>query len=463
MNQPDQGAMSAPEIKYADELVGFASCGFAVARADGQLLFVNEQLCEWVDAKPEDLVGGRKLQELLSKAGQIYFEAHIRPTLHLEGEVSEVLTQIRGQDGVMRSIFLNATLKSVEGRSPMIYATMLDGSDRVRYERELRASRDAAQRYEVVLRASPDAIVVVDRRRRIAAWNKAAEALFGFTEADAIGREGIELRHGRRLEPFERENLRRVEDGEMRIWEGVRLHKDGREIPVEIHAAPIFSPDGAVEATVRIMRDITQRREDAARMKSVMQEMKHRTKNILAVVQVVAKQTALHTSTRDFLRVFNGRLGSLARNQELLVQSEGRAAEMRELVTNQISHLGEAGRSAITISGEDMTITGRAAEAIGMAIYELATNAAKYGALSVEEGRLRISWRVFEGAQGERRFLLEWVERGGPPVKPPKETSFGTIVTQRLLSGATAGEVEADYRPEGLVWRLTAPLSRIVA
>ena len=194
------------------------------------------------------------------------------------------------------------------------------------------------------------------------------------------------------------------------------------------------------------------------RLRFIMRELAHRSKNLLSIILSMAGQTAHSaTSVPDFSKRFTQRLQGLSHSHDLLLQRDWRGATMRELAERQVQHFVEGEAHRATCSGPDVMVDPKAAQNIGLALHELATNASKYGALSTPEGRVNITWSLTEA-----RFHLEWRETGGPPVQPPQARGFGQVVLERLASDALEGDVALDYAPEGLIWVLDIPRSYLV-
>ncbi len=182
----------------------------------------------------------------------------------------------------------------------------------------------------------------------------------------------------------------------------------------------------------------------------LMREMNHRAKNMLSVVDAIAHQTATR-SPEDFVKRFSERLQSLSANQDLLFRNEWKGVEIKSLVHAQLAHFGDLIGSRISTEGPMVRLNAAAAQAIGLALHELATNAGKYGALSTETGRVDIHW----DADGD--FTMNWTESGGPAVSPPKRRGFGSVVMGVMAERSIDGKVDLDYAPSGVTWRLTCP------
>ena len=137
-------------------------------------------------------------------------------------------------------------------------------------------------------------------------------------------------------------------------------------------------------------------------------------------------------------------------------------ASLTDLVRDQLAPFREPGSERISVSGPDVLLRPEAAEAIGLALHELATNAVKYGALSVPGGHVTISWALEDHRTEPRQFLVNWLEHGGPTVTPPSRTGFGHIVFERLVTKSLNGSVAIDFATEGLIWKLSIPTTNLV-
>lgn len=195
--------------------------------------------------------------------------------------------------------------------------------------------------------------------------------------------------------------------------------------------------------------------------KLLLQEVSHRAKNMLAVIQAIIRQTSRELSPEIFAARIAARLASLAASHDLLVRSEWESVDLRDLVTAQLAHWTDLIGTRITIGGGPSGLRPAAAQTLGMAIHELATNASKYGALSNERGAVELNWR-FTGNAGEARFEMTWAEHGGPAVAYPEQRGFGHTVIVRMVEHALDAEVGLRYPPDGLVWHISAPAEHVV-
>jgi two-component sensor histidine kinase len=167
------------------------------------------------------------------------------------------------------------------------------------------------------------------------------------------------------------------------------------------------------------------------------------------------------SSPQAFASRFGERIQGLSASHELLVRNEWQNVPLADLVRSQLAHFKDLLESRISLRGPDLRITAAAAQVIGMALHELATNASKYGALSTTAGRVDIGWRLEVDDAGGHRFMIEWRENGGPPVMPPTRRGFGWTVLCQLTKMSLGAEVVLDYAPTGVGWRLGCPAHRV--
>lgn len=233
------------------------------------------------------------------------------------------------------------------------------------------------------------------------------------------------------------------------------VRKDGGFLWGHTTVSCVRHADGRIAYLIKIIQDITARKRSDEARQMLMGEVNHRSKNLLAIVQAIARRTASR-SPETFVETFAERLQALASNQDLLVQSGWQRIELAELVRSQLEHFCPVG-SRFVLSGPPVMVAPSSAQALGMALHELATNALKYGSLSTETGRVEIGWEI----DGDL-FAMTWREHGGPDVAVPDSSGFGTVVLERMIASTMSGEVDIDYASPGLVWQLRCPLSAVV-
>jgi two-component sensor histidine kinase len=187
----------------------------------------------------------------------------------------------------------------------------------------------------------------------------------------------------------------------------------------------------------------------------LMCEIRHRSKNMLGLVQAIARETAATGKPEDFMRRFTERVEALTTNQDLLVRNEWRGVDVEDLVRAQLAHFADLLGSLIALHGPKLRLSATAAQAIGLALHELATNAGKYGALSVSDGCVDVGWGL-----DSDMFEMGWIEHNGPPVSVPRRRGFGTTVIKAMAERGVDGAVDLDYAPSGLTWHLTCAAAK---
>ncbi len=207
------------------------------------------------------------------------------------------------------------------------------------------------------------------------------------------------------------------------------------------------------------MENEQKQREEHVRL--LLREVNHRSKNMLAVVQSIARHS-MRSNPGSFIGDFEKRLQSLARSQDLVVNNDWKGALIEDVVRTQLAHVANRAGDRMVIDGERILITPAAAQTLSMAVHELVTNATKYGALSAPAGSVRVSWAFLHNDAG-KQFRFAWVEQGGPPAERPSRRGFGSTVLETITARALGASAVLDYRPEGLTWHLNCPANRITA
>ena len=211
--------------------------------------------------------------------------------------------------------------------------------------------------------------------------------------------------------------------------------------------------DGSPLRMSGINIDITERKRHEEHIRLLMGEVNHRSKNMLTIVQAIAKRT-MATQPENFMERFGQRIQALVANQDLLVKNEWKAVSLGDLIGSQLAHFRDARDIRVALDGPPVIITASASQALGMALHELSTNAAKYGALSIKSGRVIISWSLLSDAAGTARFTLSWIESGGPLVAKPTRLGFGSTVIGSMIKMSLGCDAKIDFAPTGLIWRI---------
>ena len=255
-----------------------------------------------------------------------------------------------------------------------------------------------------------------------------------------------------------RERLQRtIESGESYDAEFRLVRPDGSLVWLAGRGERLIE-NGKV-SVLGINADITQRKTAEEHGAFIMRELDHRVKNVLAIILSVAQTTGKQAATVDeFVSSFSQRLHAMARTHSLLADARWQGASLRQLVEDELAHSIVDGH--VEIEGPDVAVSPSSAQGLSMALHELSTNALKYGALSVEGGKVVIGWRVSsEGDQPKLEF--DWVESGGPVVKQPENRGFGSTVIERILRTQLLAQSEIRYEPAGLEVHCRFPMSRL--
>jgi PAS domain S-box-containing protein len=320
-------------------------------------------------------------------------------------------------------------------------------------ERRLLASK---ARLQIAMDAAQLGWWRYDPRYHVFSGDTRAKEIFGVT-ADATPIEEIKKRvHPDDVERFwvASETALDPADPKPNAVEFRLQRGDGKVHWAEVHWLAYSEAGGRERETASIVgtvADITERKEREEKVHLLMREVNHRAKNMLSVVDAIAHQTAAR-NPEHFIERFSERIQSLSANQDLLVRNEWNGVEIEDLVHAQLAHFAGLIGSRIAVRGPELRLKAASAQAIGLALHELATNAGKYGALSTDRGRVDISWWT----AGDT-FAISWNERDGPPVSAPTRRGFGTIVMDAMAGRSVDGKVDLDYPPSGLTWRLSCP------
>jgi PAS domain S-box-containing protein len=327
-------------------------------------------------------------------------------------------------------------------------------SERRRLTEELAT---AAQRYEFALRGSNVTVFTQDTNLRYTSVSKPlfgleTKAIHGATDEDILPASATESMIG-----LKREVLAKGEpcNAELRI--------DGATGPLwyDFHLEPMRDVSGSTIGLTGAAVDITERKQGEAHLRLLLRELTHRSKNLLAVIQAMARQTAKHGgNVQAFVERFGERVQALARSHDLLVAESWRSASLRDLVRSQLAIYIDREPDNIVIEGPDINLRPEAAQSLGLALHELATNAVRYGAMSKSGGRVNISWQSRAKNDG---FELLWRESGGPKVTVPRQRGFGSVAIEHNLARALDADVSLDFASEGVSCRILVPRSQLAA
>lgn len=327
---------------------------------------------------------------------------------------------------------------------------------------------EEAQRFTAIVNSSDDAIVAKDLEGTIVSWNRGAERLFGYTADEIVGKPVAMLIPADRYDE-EPHILSRIRAGEaIDHYETVRRRKDGGLIEISLSVFPIRNRQGRIVGAAKIARDITERRRAEEQQHLLIREMNHRIKNLFTLAgSVVALSKRSAVTVEDLASAVSGRLNALALAHTLTVSATSETPERQTQETTlhalvrtimaPYDHAADSGRSRVRLAGPDVDLSGAAVTSFALLLHEFATNAAKYGALSSPDGTVDI--RCDEAGD---MLVLTWTETGGPCVERSVDgDGFGSILGQATVRRQLDGEISREWKPEGLIIRLSVARNRL--
>ena len=323
---------------------------------------------------------------------------------------------------------------------------------------ERKKAEEYAGRLAAIVEFSDDAIVSKNTDGIIQTWNRGAQRLFGYEAEEVIG-SPISILIPPDRQDEEPEILNRIRQGDhVPSYETVRMRKDGSLLDVSLTVSPLKDTRGKVIGASKIARDITEKRRNEERRQLLVNELNHRVKNTLATVQSLAAQTFRGETHTPLFRQFESRLVALSRAHDVLTREDWEGVYLRDLIAETIAPICIHPEQRFRISGPSLRLRPKLALSLSMAFHELCTNAAKYGALANETGRIEIGWEVHE-ADPERCLHLRWQETGGPKVEAPRQKGFGSRLLERALHREFDAQVTLSFAASGLVCEIHVPLT----
>jgi PAS domain S-box-containing protein len=368
-------------------------------------------------------------------------------------EVAELRSQLRNKGdwpGELSHICKDGHEVVVESRQQLLRDdTVIEVNRDVtvikQIEAALREHQEGLNWLASIVESSDDAIVSKDLDGIITSWNRGAERIFGYTAEEAIG-QPVTIVIPRDRQNEERTILTRVRRGE-RIdhFETLRQHKNGNLIVVSLTVSPVKGPDGKVVGASMVARDITEQKRSQDLISTLAREAEHRSKNLLATVQAAVRLS--HADTPEGLKkAVDGRIQALANVHSTLAKTRWIGADLSAIAAQELAPYAEASEQRVRIVGPSVLLDANTAQTIAVALHELATNAAKYGALSVANGHVTVNWS--DETNGELYF--RWSEMGGPKVQEPTRKGFGRRIIEQMI-GQHSGKASFDWRAEGLL------------
>jgi PAS domain S-box-containing protein len=429
---------------------------------NGRFLRANAAMCEFVGYSEAELLA-RTVYDITHPDDRNLDSESLRCLVAGESAGFDMEKRYIRKDGnaVWARVTVN-TIRDEYGKPLRNIGVILDLNARKQAEQDLQASKD---RLQLALDAAQLGWWQYDPRHRVFSGDARSKEIFDFPKNEATIEEIIKLVHPDDVERVLTALEARLDPlNPNRSATEFRLRRGHGEVRwVETLGLAYFEGVGPEQRTVSVVgtiADITERmqreeerKEREEKVHLLMREVNHRAKNMLSVVHAIARQTATK-NPEDFIERFSERIQALSASQDLLVRNEWNGVEIEDLVWAQLAHLADLIGSRIAVHGPKLRLKAASAQAIGLVLHELATNAGKYGALSMDTGRVDLCW----GTDGDT-FTMSWVESDGPPAYAPKRRGFGTVVMEAMAEHSVDGTVVLDYAPSGVTWRLTCPVA----
>ncbi|MFT3999014.1 MAG: PAS domain S-box protein [Rhizobium sp.] len=425
-------------------VISQSATGIVQCELDGRFVLVNGRFCEIVGYSENELLGMR-MQDI-TYPDDLHENMRLFETMMATGESFEIEKRYVRKDGSLVWVANTVSgLRDASGRIQRVSGVVIDINERKR-------AQEVERRLAAIIASSDDAILSTDLNMVITSWNTGAERLYGQSAEEAIGQSVMMLVPDDRSEE-EPAILAQIRAGhKVEPYETKRRCKSGELVDVLLSVSPIFDAYGRIVGASKIAHDISAKKE-AERLQTVLVgELNHRVKNVLATVMAIARQTLGRSDAdKTSVETFEARLSSMARAHDLLIHGNWEQAELTAVIAQALSPYP---KDRFEVSGPAIKLAPRAVVSISLALHELATNAAKYGALSVPDGRVAITWLLETGKTD--LLKLRWQESGGPTVKQPTHKGFGSRLIGSLLAAELNGDVHISYEPGGLICEVQA-------
>jgi PAS domain S-box-containing protein len=384
--------------------------------------------------------------------------------------VRDVERIIEHADGATLIVSVNIDpLRNAKGELVGAVSCFLDITERKRAAAALERSRlhllEQEQRLAATYEHAAIGISEIDTDGRFLRVNEAICAISGYSRKELLASRLFRYTHPDDVDP-DREAFRKQVAGELEFYSMEKrfIRKDGRVIWLSVRSSPVRDADNRLQYVVRVVQDITEHKASERRQKLLMDELNHRVKNTLATVQSLASQTArvAHTPAA-FRERFEGRLIALSKAHDQLTMHHWESADLRELLSASLAPYAGAQSERVVLRGEDIELRPRAVLTLAMAVHELTTNAAKYGALSVPGGCIEIHWQAVHGDDRRAVLRIDWIEQGGPQVSDPEQRGFGSKLIEGSIAAELGGTARLAFMPEGLRCEIVIPLDKASA
>ena len=452
-------------LRASDEILEVLPVATCICDAAGRIMQYNQRAVELWGRTPQP---GQTHDQFVAECHFFGVEGERLPRSKL-AEVLRTGQSLRNEevtvkraDGTFIVVLLNIDpLVNAQGKLIGVITCFQDVTERTRMvdalDRSQQDLRQQQERWNATYEHAAIGIVEVDAEGRFLRINEAICSITGSTREELLGSRLYAQTHpGDR--DVDEDLYRRQVSGDIGFYslEKRFVRKDGRVIWISVRSSTVRDIAGSFLYGVRVVQDITDRKEAEERQKLLIDELNHRVKNTLATVQSLATQTARGTDSPEAFRsAFEGRLIALSQAHDQLTRRHWKSADLRDIVEAATAPYDGRARDQIVFEGEAITVTPRIALTLALAVHELSTNAAKYGALSLPEGRIAVRWHLQRSARPILR--IEWRERGGPPVQEPERRGFGSRFIEGSVAAELQGTAKLAFERPGLVCTMEIP------
>ncbi len=447
---------NAPEFDFEDFFENGALALHLVG-ADGTILHANKAELDLLGYSAHEYIG-RPIAEFHVNQEAI---REILTRLKRGEKLDKCPARLRARDGSVKHVEITSSVQFKRGQFINTRCFTVDVTELHRAREEARRKDDQLRQ---ILDALPAAVYTTDAAGKITYFNHAAVELAG--REPQIGRDEwcvtfrLRTPDGKELPmPECPMAIALNENRPVRGVEAIAERPDGTLVPFLPFPTPIRDENGQLVGAVNMLVDITERKRAEDQQALLIRELHHRVRNVLATVQAVMGSTARASTTiREFQDAFTGRIASLAKTHSTLAEHSLQSISFRDLLCNELEPYDDGSMGRLLFEGPHVELESKVAIPLGMALHELTTNAAKYGALSVLGGSVQVTWTLLNDPDAALQF--EWLEQNGPAVTAPTRRGFGSQLLERVLTQQIGADVKLEYHVEGVRTRIRVPLSK---
>ena len=464
LRKRNEQALVASEVRFRGT---FENAGIGVAHVafDDRLMLANRGMCVSLGYNEEDLLL-RPLKEITFPEDANNDREKRDSTLKGEIESYEVEKRLVRANGSVLWGALTFSLQRDPDSTPSYFIVAVRD---ITLQRKAQDDlRERLKEIEALYDNTPIGLALVNRHRRFLRVNRAFADMSGFPAMDHVGRGLWEIMPHLKddLDPAIEQVLTTGQGTEVELSGHTQISPDVKRYWHE-KVYPVIGTEGTVKAVGVTVEDVTEDKQAEEHLRFLMRELSHRSKNLLAVIQGMANQTARSVeSVEEFRRRFRERLMGLAASHDLLAHRNWRGVSMCKLVYSQLAAFVESDDPRVVVKGPELDLTSGAAEAMGLALHELCTNSVKYGSLRDLNGKVEILWDIVDTTDEtdpeDRRFQVNWIEHTPFPITPPGRKGFGWIVIERMAQASLQGKVTMEFPVEGMRWRIDASTACLV-